>query len=127
MATTLKAEVQKIVRPLAMGEVFVGNSAYIKLGDVKIRVDLYNTFSIDNYDALMLRAVNAKTGDVDTNVVKFSDLFGKKPTTNPNFRDGIVPHLWRDRGVFDWYVYHPTAEDYKRLTKEVEAFISIFE
>ena len=127
MATTLKAEVQKIVRPLAMGEVFVGNSAYIKLGDVKIRVDLYNTFSIDNYDALMLRAVNAKTGDVDTNVVKFSDLFGKKPTTNPNFRDGIVPHLWRDRGVFDWYVYHLVPEDYKRLTKEVEAFISIFE
>lgn len=126
MATTLKAEVQKIVRPLAMGEVFVGNSAYIKLGDVKIRVDLYNAFSRDNYDALMLRAVNAKTGEVDTNVVKFANLFGKKPTTNPNFRDGIYPHIWVDREV-DWYVYHPTSEDYKRLTKEVEAYISIFE
>lgn len=126
MATTLKAEVQKIVRPLAMGEVYVGNSAYIKLGDVKIRVDLYNAFSRDNYDALMLRAVNAKTGEVDTNVVKFANLFGKKPTTNPNFRDGIYPHIWVDREV-DWYVYHPTSEDYKRLTKEVEAYISIFE
>ena len=126
MPTTLKNEVQKIVRPLAMGEVFVGNSAYIKLGDVKIRVDLYNTFSRDNYDALMLRAINAKTGEVDTNVVKFANLFGKKPTTNPNFRDGIYPHIWIDREV-DWYVYHPTSEDYKRLTKEVEACISIFE
>lgn len=127
MATTLKAEVQKIVRPLAMGEVFVGNSAYIKLGDVKIRVDMENTHSVGVYNALMLRAVNAKTGTVDTNVVRFSDLFGKKPTTNPNFRDGIYPHIWEDMGKMDWYVYHPTAEDYKRLTKEVEKFISIFE
>ena len=125
--TFFEKELRKIIEPLKLGAVYVGGkTAYIPLPDVKIRVDLYNTFSRDNYDALMLRAVNAKTGEVDTNVVKFANLFGKKPTTNPNFRDGIYPHIWIDREV-DWYVYHPTAEDYKRLTKEVEAYISIFE
>ena len=61
------------------------------------------------------------------NLMRFADILGKKQTSNPNFRDGIIPHVWTDNGNSDWYVYKPTQSDYSLLTKNVSKYISIFQ
>ena len=53
---------------------------------------------------------------MDTLRLRFSDLLGLKMTANHNFRNGVEPHIWDDSGKVDWYVYHPTRQDYEVLS-----------
>jgi len=64
---------------------------------------------------------------VDNLVLRFSDLLGKKMVSNPNFRDGVMPHIWDDHGKVDWYVYHPTSQDYQKLSNAVNDYLDIFQ
>ena len=124
--TFFEKELRKVIEPLKLGAVYVGGkTTYIPLGDVKIRVDFHNSFSVGNYDELLVKVINKKDGDVDVITIKFRDVWGKRPTTNPNFRDGVMPHIWVDRET-DWYVYHPTESDYKILTNEVKKLVDIY-
>ena len=59
--------------------------------------------------------------------IQFSDVFGKKKVSNPNFKSGIVPYIWTDRGQSDWYVYRPTANDYRALTDAASAYMEVFQ
>lgn len=46
---------------------------------------------------------------------------------NPNFRDGVIPHIWDDYGKADWYVYHPTRQDYEVLSDAVSDYLEVFQ
>ena len=65
-------------------------------------------------------------GAVDVNILRFGDLLGKKKVSNPNFSDGILPHLWDDYGKVDWYVYQPTQADYRLLAGTVDEYLQVF-
>lgn len=124
--TFFEKELRKVIEPLKLGAAYVGGkSAYISLGDVKIRVDFNYSHVFNNYDELLVKVINKKDGAVDVITIKFRDVWGKRPTTNPNFRDGVFPHIWVDREA-DWYVYHPTASDYEILTNEVKKLVDIY-
>ena len=45
---------------------------------------------------------------------------------NPNFRSGVIPHLWDDYGKVEWYAYHPTAADYDALCQSIGQYLSMF-
>ena len=60
-------------------------------------------------------------------VVKFGDVWGLKKTTNPNFRDGVNPHIWSDGKEIGWYVYQPEKEDYKVLSEAVKTYLQVFQ
>ena len=60
---------------------------------------------------------------MDVNILRFGDLLGKKKVSNPNFSDGILPHLWDDYGKVDWYVYQPTQADYRLLAGTVDEYL----
>ena len=125
--TFFEKELRKILDPLKCGAVYVGGkSAYIPLGDVKVRVDMETFGYADHYEGLLLRSINAKTGELDRCGVKFANVWGKRAVSNPNFSSGIVPHAWGDRGVVSWYVYTPTESDYKILREEVRKYIDIY-
>ena len=65
-------------------------------------LDVYKrqvTGSVANqYNALQLTILNRSEGQVDTLRLRFSDLLGTKATSNPNFRNGVDPHIWDDYG-----------------------------
>ena len=67
------------------------------------------------------------TYHVDNLLLRFSDLFGKKMVNNPNFRNGVEPHIWDDYGKADWYVYHPTRQDYEVLSDAVSDYLEVFQ
>lgn len=128
--TFLEKELHKIIDPLKRDALYVGGSAYIRLGDVKIRAEIIEGGVSRHYDALRLTAMNRTEGKVDVNVIRFLDLWGRLPTTNPNFQGGVAPHIWEDHLPTSvrvaWYVAAPSAAQYKLLTKEVEKYIAVF-
>ena len=60
-------------------------------------------------------------------LLRFSDLLGKKMTSNPNFPGGITPHIWDDNGKLSWYVYQPSSQDYQTLSDAVSDYLQIFQ
>ena len=52
---------------------------------------------------------------------------GLKKTTNPNFRDGVNPHIWSYGKEIGWYVYRPGKEDYKVLSEAVRTYLQVFQ
>ena len=46
---------------------------------------------------------------------------------NPNFRDGVIPHMWDDYGKVDWYVYNPNSRDYQKLIDAVSDYLEVFQ
>ena len=95
--------------------------------DLRGRAQFISTHISSQCDALKLTVLNRTEGPVDTMVLKLRDLLGKKPVSNnPNFRDGVAPHLWDDYGKVEWYVYRPTVADYQVIRQAAEQYLGVF-
>lgn len=81
----------------------------------------------DHYDRLKVTLLNRNEGMIDSMVVKFGDVWGLKKTTNPNFRDGVNPHIWSYGKEIGWYVYQPGKEDYKVLSEAIKTYLQVFQ
>lgn len=117
---------RKVLAYLPYKFTYMGNTAYLKLPNVKIRIDIYNTFSRDNYDAFLLTAMKNDSGVIDRKTVKFVDICGVLPTNNPYFPNGISPHIWQDK-VTEWYVACPNEAHYKMFANVIKQYIEVFE
>lgn len=107
---------------------YAGRSAYIQLDpDLRARLEFVSLNIASQYNALKLTILNRTEGAVDVNILRFGDLLGKKKVSNPNFSDGILPHLWDDYGKVDWYVYQPTQADYRLLAGTVDEYLQVFQ
>lgn len=107
---------------------FVGNACYGRLTDnIRVKIAFSTCGCADNYEALKITVLNRNEGPIDSMMLHFSDLWGKKTTNNPNFKNGITPHLWTSNGKTDWYVYRPTRTDYKQLSEAVGIYLSVFQ
>lgn len=93
----------------------------------RAKIQFVTTGIANQYSALRLTVLNRQEGDVDNLLLRFSDLFGKKMVNNPNFRDGVIPHIWDDYGKVSWYVYHPTRQDYEVLSDAVSDYLEVFQ
>lgn len=110
-------------QPQFSGRVCVGD-----LGkDLRVRAEFLSTHISSQYDAIRLTVLNRTEGVVDRTLLRFQDVWGKKQMpNNPNFRSGVIPHLWDDYGKVEWYAYHPTAADYAALRDAVGQYLSAF-
>ena len=129
--TYFEKELHKILDRLAdYGYVFsfIANSAYLRLPNVKIRIDFFNSFSIDNYDGLLLTAMNNDSGVIDKKSIRFFDVWGYLDSRgNPNFPSGVSPHIWKSGRTCEWYVGAPQENHYKILSEKIRNYIEIFE
>lgn len=126
--TFYEKELRKIVGAVYPDASFVGRVCYVRLDEMNRAKIQFVTTSISNHcDALQLTVLNRQEGEVDNLLLRFSDLFGKKATANPNFRDGIIPHIWDNYGNADWYVYHPSNLDYQKLSNVVSSYLRVFQ
>ena len=108
--------------------IFAGRACYGKLDeDIRVRMEFATEGVADHYSALKVTLLNRKEGPIDSLLLRFSEVLGRKQTTNPNFREGISPHIWKNGNDFAWYVYQPTAADYKTLADAVGSYTSLFQ
>ena len=107
---------------------FAGRSAYIQLDpDLRARLEFVSLNIASQYNALKLTVLNRTEGAVDVNILRFGDLLGKKKVSNPNFPNGVLPHLWDDYGKVGLYVYQPTQADYRVLAGAVDEYLQVFQ
>lgn len=107
---------------------FAGNVCYGRLNeDVRIKARFVTCGCADNYEALRITLINRREGEIDSSLLRFSDLWGRKQTSNPNFKEGVFPHIWDDRGKAGWYVYQPNKADYQQLKNTVQTYLSVFQ
>lgn len=85
-------------QPQFSGRVCVGD-----LGkDLRVRAEFLSTHISSQYDAIRLTVLNRTEGVVDRTLLRFQDVWGKKQVpNNPNFRSGVIPHLWDDYGKWN--------------------------
>jgi len=127
--TTFENELRKIFGNNAVFEEtrFVGRSCYGKIRDLlRVRAEFTELSSKDEYDALKVSLINRNEGVIDTAILRFHEILGVKSVSNPNFKDGITPHMWVYNGILEWYCYKPDSADYKELADAVNNYLEIF-
>ena len=106
----------------------VGNTCYGRLTDsIRVKASFQTGMIANQYDRLKVTLLNRNEGTIGSLVVRFKDLWGIKATDNPNFREGVSPHIWDGYGKACWYVYQPRKADYQRLAEAVDTYLSVFQ
>lgn len=127
--TFFEQELHRIFgRDMGLSDIrIVGDACYGRLsGDIRMKANFVTGRVADQYEALKITMINRREGPIDSMVLHFSDLWGRKKVTNPNFREGIFPHIWRDGRETGWYVYKPTEADYGKLSGAVSDYLDVF-
>jgi len=107
---------------------FVGRTCYGRISDnLRVRAEFVTLGYADKYEALKVSLINRNEGVVDSALLRFQEVLGRKPVANnPNFKDGITPHLWVYQGKLEWYAYQPTPADFEKLTDVVDNYLEVF-
>ena len=103
--------------------VFVGRTCYADLGDdIRIKLEFVTTGHADHYVAIRAAILNRVEGQVDVSLFRFKDIWGEKTYGNSR----MVPYIWVYNQEVDWYGYHPTDADFRKLAAEVNAYAGVF-
>lgn len=109
------------------GRKCIGNAMYIPLGENNRLKIFFTTLGYaDHYEALSISAVDKNNGVIDKNTIKFADIWGKRQVSNPNFKDGITPYIWKYGNDVSWYVYTPTPRDIELLAEQISNYAELF-
>lgn len=106
---------------------FVGRAFFGRLTDsLRVRVEFITMGVADNYDAIKATIINRNNGPVDSVTLRFSDLLGKKTVSNPNFKNGVTPYIWKYGEEIDWYVYKPNKADYDLISEAINDYLDVY-
>ena len=99
---------------------FTGRACLGTLGkDLRARVQFVTSGHADHYDVISVTVLNRTDGVVDKLRLRLKDILGVKQVPgNPNFRNGVAPHIWEDSGKAEWYAFRPSAADYSAMRQE---------
>lgn len=107
---------------------YVGRMCYGTIGgDLRARVEFVTLGVSNHYAGIKASVINRKEGVVDSILLRFSDIWGKPKVSNPNFKEGVNPHIWTDSGKSDWYVFRPGAAEYQKVADTLENYMSVFQ
>ncbi len=71
--------------------------------------------------------LNRREGQIDSTVLRFADLLGRKPVPgNPNFTNGIFPHVIKLSDKYSWYAYTPTPRDFEIIAETMDSYLEVF-
>ena len=106
---------------------FAGRACYGNLGGQnRAKMQFVTTGIADRYSTLAVDILNRTDGKVDSLFFRFEDIWGKKQVSNPNFKDGFMPHIWTSGLKSEWPVYKPTPADFEQLADAVNNYLSVF-
>ena len=124
----LRMELKKMLGMTQYSEdaTYIGSCGYVRVNEeVRMRLE-FSRSSTTTYDAIVMTMLNRKEGTIDTNALKFRDIWGRKAVSNPNFKEGIIPHIWENKEK-EWYVYKPNQKDYPILADEISQYVGLFQ
>ena len=130
IATTFEKELKKIFGDdlILNNTKYVGRNCYGELDEnIRMKARFVSMGVSSHFDALRLELINRTEGEIDATVIRLNEIWGKKAVPgNPNFRDGVSPHLWLNGDKLGWYAYQPTTKDFDILRESVKEYASVF-
>ena len=106
---------------------YIGRACYGRVSDnIRVKLQFVTMGTHEKYEALQATLINNTEGEIDRSVIRFKDIWGAKPVSNPNFKDGVYPHIWTYQGKSEWYAYEPTPADYETLADSVDEYLEMF-
>lgn len=102
---------------------YVGRSCVGRLDDsIVVRMEFESTLIRDKYNALRVTLMNRSEGKIDSQLIRFNELWGVK-SFNGN---DIDPHIWKYNDEVSWYCYTPTNVELKALSRSVDDYLECF-
>jgi len=106
---------------------YIGRACYARISDnIRAKLQFITMGHADRYEALKITLINNREGEIDSNIVRFRDIWGPKAVGNPNFREGLYPHIWTSYGKSEWYIYQPKIVDYEKLAYSLDEYLEMF-
>ena len=106
---------------------FIGKACYGTLGErTRMKLEFVTLGTHQKYEGIKATVLDKTDGMIDSLVLKFVDIWGKKKLNNPNFREGMEPYVWIYNGTPEWYAYEPTSSDYKVFASSVKEYAELF-
>lgn len=125
--TFFERELRKIVGSRYADAAFVGRACYVKLDDMsRAKIQFATCGMMDHYEALQITVLNRRDGQVDALRLRFADIWGKGQDENFYIKQK-GPFAWTDQGETEWYAYHPSSEEYQKLTDAVSDYLEVFQ
>jgi hypothetical protein len=108
---------------------FTGRVCIARLTDsTNVKLQFVTLGTHEHYEGIEATVLNRTEGKIDSTVFRFLDILGKKAVPgNPNFRDGIVPYVWKGSKDYEWYAYKPTPRDFEMITESVDSYLEMFQ
>ena len=115
--TLYEQELQKMIRgiPFIQRYTLAGNAVLGSLDkNLRVKISFVAATLGEHYDAIKLRVINRKKGDVDAQIVKFKELLEK--------------NLFIDSydGVPAWGPQKPVQSDYVKLNQLLHNYLSYY-
>lgn len=132
MGTFFEEELKKVCRRVGClkNQKYISNKCFGEIGKVlRVRI-MFNERDLSSYTSMIVRVINRTKGVVDDICLDFASILGSRQVENPNFENGIVPHIRIDAYKVpkapEWFVYEPVDSDYEALAKAVTDYLSVF-
>lgn len=108
--------------------VFVGRACLGGLDEGRqVRAEFVTAGHADHYSVLRITVLDNKIGVVDRLSLRLGDILGTKQIpNNPNFPNGLRPHIWVCNGKAEWYGYQLGPADYQAIRKTVAQYLDVF-
>ena len=83
---------------------FTGRICLGELGkDLRVQAFFVTTGYANHYDALRIMLLNRTKGEVDSHLLRFQDIWGKKEIPgNPYLTEGVYPYFWVYSVIWEW-------------------------
>jgi len=108
---------------------FTGRVCIARLTDsTNVKLEFVTNGYANHYECIRATVFNRSEGQIDSTLFRFADILGKKAIPgNPNFRDGIYPHIWKYNDKFEWYAYKPTPRDMEQISEAIDKYLEMFQ
>ena len=104
---------------------YVGRECIARLtDDLTVKLSFRSLHTADHYDALQIRLMNRRDGEVDTQLVRFADVWGQVTMQGRNER--ISPYAWTYQGETHWYGFCPNEMQYQQISDALSNYLGCF-
>jgi len=108
---------------------FTGRVCIARLTDTtNVKLEFVTLGIANHYEGIKATVLNRSEGQIDSTVFRFADILGKKAIPgNPNFKNGLYPHVWKYNDKLEWYGYKPTPRDFEIIADTVNSYLEMFQ
>ena len=104
---------------------FTGRVCLARLTETtNVKLEFTTLGYADHYEGIKATVLNRREGQIDSTVLRFDDLLGKK--SHPNFSSGIIPHIAKYGDKYEWYAYKPTPRDFEIIAETMDSYLEVF-